>query len=97
MQRQRGELVPIGDGVRLIYEDKHGKQFVSSAIADRGEFWWDPKRPNERVLWESKIYLGETFFHEIINHPVPLDMNTLTKRTAKLTASMSNLRPDRAR
>ena len=30
--------------VRLTYEDKHGKQFVSSAIADRGEFWWDPKR-----------------------------------------------------
>ena len=29
--------------VRLIYEDKHGKQFVSSAIADRGEFWWDPE------------------------------------------------------
>ena len=64
--------------VRLIYEDEHGKQFVSSAIADRGEFWWDPKRPNERVLWNSKIRLGEDFFNEIINHPVPLDMNTLT-------------------
>ena len=64
--------------VRLIYEDKHGKQFISSAIADRGEFWWDPKRPNERVLWDSKIRLGEDFFNEIINHPVPLDMNTLT-------------------
>ena len=64
--------------VRLVYEDEHGKQFVSSAIADRGEFWWDPKRPNERVLWDSKIRLGEDFFNEIINHPVPLDMNTLT-------------------
>ena len=64
--------------VRLIYEDKHGKQFVSSAIADRGEFWWDPKRPNERVLWDSKIRLGEDFFNEIISHPVPIDMNTLT-------------------
>ena len=64
--------------VRLIYENKHGKQFVSSAIADRGEFWWDPKRPNERMLWDSKIRLGEKFFNEIIRHPVPLDMNTLT-------------------
>ena len=27
--------------------------------------------------WESKIELGEKFFNEIINHPVPLDMNTL--------------------
>ena len=65
--------------VRLIYEDEHGKAVsFSSAIADRGEFWWDPKRPNERVLWDSKIRLGEDFFNEIINHPVPLDMNTLT-------------------
>ena len=64
--------------VRLTYEDEHGKQFIASNIADRGELWWDPKRPNERVLWESKIYLGEAFFNEIIQHPVPLDMNTLT-------------------
>ena len=29
-------------------------------------------------LWESKIELSEDFFNEIISHPVPLDMNTLT-------------------
>ena len=63
--------------VQLIYEDEHGKQFIASHIADRGEFWWNPKRPDEQVLWESKIYLGEAFFNEIISHPVPLDMNTL--------------------
>ena len=33
---------------------------------------------NERVLWDSKIRLGEDFFNEIISHPVPLNMNTLT-------------------
>ena len=63
--------------VSLIYEDEHSKQFVTSPIADRGEFWWDPKRPDEPMLWESKIELGEKFFQEIIRHPVPLDMNTL--------------------
>ena len=63
--------------VELIYEDEHRKQFIASRIADRGEFWWDPKRPDERVLWESKIELGEKFFQEIISHPVPLDMNIL--------------------
>ena len=63
--------------VRLVYEDKHGEQFVNSLIAERGEFWWNPKRPDERTLWESKIELSEKFFNEIINHPVPLDMNTL--------------------
>ena len=64
--------------VELSYEDKHGKQFIASRVVDRGDFWWDPKRPNERVLWDSKIRLGEDFFNEIISHPVPLNMNTLT-------------------
>ena len=63
--------------VSLVYEDEHGKQFVNSHIADRGEFWWNPKHPNQSGLWESKIRIGEDFFSEIINHPVPLDLNTL--------------------
>ena len=46
-------------------------------MADKHEFWWNERKPGERVLWESKIYLGEAFFNELINHPVPLDMNTL--------------------
>ena len=29
------------------------------------------------MLWDSKIRLGEAFFNEIINRPVPLDINTL--------------------
>ena len=64
--------------VQLIYEDERGKATVNSLIADSTAFWWNPKRPNERVLWDSKIRLGEDFFNEIIGHPVPLDMNTLT-------------------
>ena len=63
--------------VQLVYQDTHGERFVSSAIADRGEFWWDPKQPDEPVLWESTIRLGEDFFNEIVSHPVPLDMNVL--------------------
>ena len=68
----------FGCSVSMIYEDKHGEQFVSSLIAERGEFWWNERKPDEPMLWDSKIYLGEAFFNEIISHPVPLDMNTLT-------------------
>ena len=39
--------------VRLIHEHEHGEQFVSSAIADRGEFWWDERKPDEYSLWDS--------------------------------------------
>ena len=63
--------------VQLVYEDEHGKATVNSLIADSTTFWWNPKRPNQRTLWESKIELSEKFFNEIIRHPVPLDMNTL--------------------
>ena len=63
--------------VRLVYEHEHGEASMSSSVADRTEFWWNPKRPNEPMLWQSKIRLGEDFFNEIIRHPVPLDMNIL--------------------
>ena len=63
--------------VQLIYENERSKAAISSFVADRTEFWWDPKRPDEPMLWESKIYLGEAFFNEIIRHPVPIDMNIL--------------------
>ena len=68
----------FGCTVSMIYQDEHGEQFVSSLIAERGEFWWNERKPDQSSLWDSKIYLGEAFFNEIIRHPVPLDMNTLT-------------------
>ena len=64
--------------VSLIYEDERGKATVNSLIADSTAFWWNTRRPEESTLWESKIELSEKFFNEIIRHPVPLDMNTLT-------------------
>ena len=70
--------------VELTYEHQQGRRFVASRVVDRGEFWWDPKRPDDRSPWDSKIRLGEDFFNEVINRPVPLDMNTLAalKRSA---------------
>ena len=41
------------------------------------EFWWNKRRPAEQGLWDSQIELGEKFFHEILQHPVPLDLNIL--------------------
>ena len=68
----------FGCTVSLIYEDENGRVTVNSLIADSTAFWWNPQRPNQPSLWESKIELSEKFFNEIIRHPVPLDMNTLT-------------------
>ena len=70
--------------VQLIYEDAQMDLTASSFVADRTAFWWNERKPGEPVLFNSKIRLGEDFFNEIINHPVPIDMNTLTalKRSA---------------
>ncbi len=37
----------------------------------------DAKHPNQASLWESKIQLGERFFHEIITNPLPINMKIL--------------------
>ena len=70
--------------VRLVYKNEHGEATVSSSVADRTEFWWNERKPDEPSLWDSKIRLGEDLFNEIIQHPVPLDMNILAalKRSA---------------
>lgn len=63
--------------IELIHEHEYGKRFVASRIADSGEFWWNFPRPQAPLLWQSKIELGEKFFNEIIQHPMPLDLNIL--------------------
>ena len=68
----------FGCTVSLIYEDKNGQASVNALIARRTELWWNERKPDEQTLWESKIELSEDFFNEIIRHPVPLDLNTLT-------------------
>ena len=63
--------------IQLAYEDKQVSASVHSPIASRTGFWWNERKTSERLGWESKIELGEKFFHEIIRHPVPLDLNIL--------------------
>ena len=63
--------------VQLSHETKHGLQAITGPIASGMNLWWDPKQPDQPVLWDSTIRLGEDFFNEIIASPVPLDMNVL--------------------
>ena len=63
--------------VRVVYQAEGHEASVNSPIASRTDLWWNERRPDAPVLWESTIRLGEDFFQEILRHPVPLDMNTL--------------------
>ena len=63
--------------IQLAYEDKQVSASVNSPVASRPGFWWSEHKPGGQGLWDRKIELGEKFFHEIIRHPVPLDLNIL--------------------
>ena len=63
--------------IQLAYEDEQVSASVNSPVASRTGFWWNERRPGERLGWESKVELGEKFFQEIIQHSVPLDLNIL--------------------
>jgi len=77
-RRLRNQMERLfGCQIELIEERRDVKRFIASRVADRGEFWWDVKRPHDPMLWDSKIELGEKLFQEIILRPVPLDMNIL--------------------
>jgi hypothetical protein len=39
--------------------------------------WWDPKSPDQKELFDSKVILSQPFFREIIDRPVPLDKRAL--------------------
>ena len=62
----------------LEYEAPGGSVSVGSLIADRTAFWWDERQPDNPVLWNSTVRLGEEFFNEIVRHPVPLDLHILS-------------------
>jgi hypothetical protein len=57
--------------------DVAGKSWLNMDIAPEGDFWWHPKQPNQRALFDSWIELGEKFYEAILAAPVPLDLRIL--------------------
>lgn len=46
-------------------------------VATDYQLWWDPMDPAQPTIWQSTVSLGERFFEEIIDHPVPIDTAAL--------------------
>lgn len=63
----------------ITYIDQSSSEFRvhTQAIADSARLFWDPKRPDQAVLWESTLKLGEQFFEEITRSPIPIDLRAL--------------------
>jgi hypothetical protein len=56
---------------------RHGKAWLNMDVAPRGELWWNPRTPEQGVLWQSWIQLGHEFYDALVALPVPVDMRAL--------------------
>lgn len=48
-------------------------------IIDYAHVFWDPANITKSSLFESKIYLGEAFFNEITERPIPVNLNIVSE------------------
>lgn len=63
--------------ITAIYQDASRTSLIGVRIADRADLWWDPKDPQQTALWKSTVTLGEVFYREVIERPVPIDMRAI--------------------
>jgi hypothetical protein len=67
----------FSSSITAVYEDGPGFAVINQAVADRAQFWWDNKNPEQAGLWKSTVTLSENFFNEVIDRPVPIDMRAV--------------------
>ena len=63
--------------VNALYEDGNETAILNQNIADKASLWWDPKSPDQAALWRSTVTLGEQFYREVIEHPIPIDLRAI--------------------
>ena len=85
MSRQGSNIASLKDQTRRLfnatvsatYEDGQRIDDIGYRLADRTVLWWHPKEPEQAGLWKSTITLSETFFNEVVNRPIPVDMRAI--------------------
>lgn len=63
--------------VSCTYDDGRHWAIKDVKPVSRADLWWDPKAPNQTTLFESTLTIGEEFFKEVINYPIPIDIDAL--------------------
>lgn len=76
--RLRNQMKKLfSSSISCIYDDQAGWSIKNVQPVTQANLWWNPKAPQQADLFESTITLGEDFFSEIINYPIPIDMDAL--------------------
>ena len=63
--------------VSATYRDSGKQAEMGYRLADKSLLWWDAKQPEQIALWRSSVTLTDSFYREIIEHPVPVDMRAI--------------------
>lgn len=66
----------FASAISCTYDD--GNQWAIKNVnpVSSAHLWWSPENLDKKSF-ESKLVLGEEFFKEIINHPIPIDIDVI--------------------
>lgn len=76
--RLRDQMLRLfSTSISVRYETDRRTSIVNVQTVSRADLWWDPLRPGQEDIWESRLILNPTFYEEIVQQPVPLDLRVL--------------------
>lgn len=63
--------------VSARYSDDTRDTATNFVLVEKYDLWWHPKSVETASIWESKLVLSQSFYDEITQSPVPVDMRVL--------------------
>lgn len=80
-----GSITRLKDQARRLFASTVSASYTSAdrhaeagyRLAERSMLWWDTHDPHQAGLWKSQVVLTDTFYREIIERPVPIDMRAI--------------------
>lgn len=63
--------------ISCTYDDGENWAIKNVQPVTKADLWWYPKHPKQSTLFESTLTLGEEFFKEVTERPIPIDMDAL--------------------
>lgn len=67
----------FSSAVSARYSDDTRDMGANFVLAEKYDLWWHPKSVETVSMWESKLLLSQSFYDEITQAPVPIDLRVL--------------------
>jgi len=67
----------LSASISCTYDDGNHWAIKNVQPVSKADLWWETRDPKQITMFESTLTLGEEFFKEITNNPVPIDIRAL--------------------